>query len=320
MRAKTKNNKYKVLEQIFNASKDLQVLINHECKIELINTSYLNYLKVSRDQAIRKKCHELLKGKLCGTPKCPLKQVIEKNEVVEIEVTKNGYADMPRPFLLTATPLRTPENEVVGMIASFKDIATLKRTEHRLYKLYKGTICSIAEIVETRDPYTAGHQQRVATIADRISRAMGLSSKQLEIVNTAAILHDVGKIYVPSSFLTKPGKLSDIEFEIIKTHAVKGYDILKSIPFEHPIAQIVQQHHERIDGSGYPFGLTRDALLLEAKIIAVADVVEAISSHRPYRASLGINSAIDEIKRNKNIKYDSDVVDACLKIGSASFR
>jgi len=200
------------------------------------------------------------------------------------------------------------------VIASFKDISKIKESENRLQNVFKGTILSMAEVVETRDPYTAGHQQRVATIAGKIAREMGLPKQAFEAINTSATLHDIGKIYVPSEFLTKPGTLSNIEFEIIKTHSQKGHDILKSIPFNYPVAEIVLQHHERMDGSGYPYGLHGQSILMEARIIGVADVVEAISSHRPYRQSLGMEAAIEEVKKNKAIKFDADVVEAFIKI------
>ncbi len=302
------------LDQIFNASKDFEVVINLNNTIKLINSSYLNFLGISRESTIGSKCNSVLKGKLCETKKCPLKRVVEDKETVEIEVVKRGSDGVLAQFLLTATPLKSHDNEVVGVIASFKDISKIKESENRLHNVFKGTILSMAEVVETRDPYTAGHQQRVATIAEKIAREMGFPKQAIEAINTSATLHDIGKIYFPSEFLTKPGTLSNIEFEIIKTHSQKGHDILKSIPFNYPVAKIVLQHHERMDGSGYPYGLNGQSILMEARIIGVADVVEAISSHRPYRQSLGMKAALEEVKKNRGIKYDADVVEAFIKI------
>ncbi len=215
-------------------------------------------------------------------------------------------------MLLTATPFRSISGEIIGMIESFKDISMVKQSENSLRKMFSGTIHSMAEVVETRDPYTAGHQQRVASIAEKIALELKFSEKALETVYIASLVHDIGKVYVPLEFLTKPGKLSYLELEVIKTHAEKGYEILKPIPFEEPVAEIVRQHHERMDGSGYPCGLKGEMILPEARIIAVADVVEAMFSHRPYRPSLGTEEAMNEIKKNRTIKYDKDVVDACL--------
>jgi len=302
------------LDQIFNASKDFEVVINLNHTIKLINSSYLSFLGVTRESAVGSECRLLLKGKLCETKKCPIKRVVADKKTVEIEVVKRGSDGVLTHFLLTATPLKATDNKVVGVIASFKDISKIKESENRLQNVFKGTILSMAEVVETRDPYTAGHQQRVATIAGKIAREMGLPKQAFEAINTSATLHDIGKIYVPSEFLTKPGKLSNIEFELIKTHSQKGHDILKSIPFNYPVAKIVLQHHERMDGSGYPYGLHGQSILMEARIIGVADVVEAISSHRPYRQSLGMEAAIEEVKKNKAIKFDADVVEAFIKI------
>jgi len=176
------------------------------------------------------------------------------------------------------------------------------------------TVNAIAMIVEARDPYTTGHQKRVALLAEAIASEMGLTSDQKEFITTASVMHDIGKLSVPAEILSKPTKLSPIEYELIKTHSQAGYNILKDISFPWPVAEAILQHHERINGSGYPHHLTGNEMMLEAKIIAVADVVEAISSHRPYRATLGIDYALEEISQNKNILYDPGVVDACLKL------
>jgi putative nucleotidyltransferase with HDIG domain len=165
-----------------------------------------------------------------------------------------------------------------------------------------------------RDPYTAGHQQKVVQLASAIAREMGLAEEQIEGLSVAGALHDIGKINIPAELLSKPGKLSKIEFEIIKTHAQVGFAILQGIDFPWPVAVAVAQHHERMDGSGYPFGLSGPDIILEARIMAVADVVEAMASHRPYRASLGIDRALEEISRNRGILYDAESVDACVRV------
>lgn len=184
----------------------------------------------------------------------------------------------------------------------------------QLKEALDGIIQAIASTVEIRDPYTAGHQLRVAGLTFAIAKEMGLSEDQAEGVRVAGTIHDLGKISVPGEILSKPGQLSELEFRIIKTHPQTGYDILKDMKFPWPLARIVLQHHERMDGSGYPQGLSCENTLLEARILAVADVVEAMASHRPYRPALGIDVALEEISKNKGVLYDSEVVGACLKL------
>jgi len=195
-----------------------------------------------------------------------------------------------------------------------EDITTLKDYQQRLEKNLNAIIEAIAKIMDTRDPYTAGHQQRVAQLASRIAQELRLSRKEQEAVKIAAALHDIGKIGIPSEILTKPATLNEVEFSLIKKHPEIGYDILKDIDFAYPIAQIVLQHQERMDGSGYPHQLKDKDILLEAKIIGVADVVEAMSSHRPYRPALPIEEALAEISKNKGILYEAKVVEACIRL------
>jgi PAS domain S-box-containing protein len=192
-----------------------------------------------------------------------------------------------------------------------EDITQRKESVERLRNALAGTVRAIAAIVETRDPYTAGHQRQAGDLALAIAAEMGLSTDRIEGLRLAAIIHDLGKISVPSEILSKPSELTHLEFELIKTHAHAGHEILKDIEFPWPVARIVFEHHERMDGSGYPKMLKGEDILLEARILAVADVVEAMSSHRPYRASLGIEAALEEIEKNKGILYDAAVVDAC---------
>lgn len=177
----------------------------------------------------------------------------------------------------------------------------------------EATIQALASTVEFRDPYTAGHQRRVAQLAVAIGHELELAEDRITGLYLAAIVHDIGKIRVPAEVLTRPGKLSAIEFDMVKTHVEAGYDILKAIDFPWPIADVVKQHHERLNGSGYPGGLTGGALLLESRILAVADVVEAIASFRPYRPALGVDTALAEIEAGRGLLFDSVVVDACIR-------
>jgi len=189
-----------------------------------------------------------------------------------------------------------------------------------LQNTLEGTILTIAETVEARDPYTSGHQNRVADLAVSIATGMSLSKERVEGIRLAGIIHDLGKIKVPAEILSKPGKLSDLEFQIIQFHPQVGFDLLKNIEFTWPIAEIIHQHHERMDGSGYPQGLKGDEILLEARILAVADIVEAMSSHRPYRPALGIEKALTQIKNDKGTLLDPDAVDTCLKIFEQGYK
>ncbi|MGD9578269.1 MAG: HD domain-containing phosphohydrolase, partial [Syntrophorhabdus sp.] len=190
----------------------------------------------------------------------------------------------------------------------------LKNTVESLKRTLDGTVDALSTTLEMRDPYTAGHQKRVALIACEIAQEMGLSTKQIEGIRVMGFLHDIGKIVVPAEILSKPGKINEYEFHIIKAHSQVGYDILKGIELPWPVATATIQHHERLDGSGYPKGLKGDEIILEARILAVADVLEAMASHRPYRPSLGLDKALDEIRLKKGIFYDSKVVDACLRL------
>jgi putative nucleotidyltransferase with HDIG domain len=195
-----------------------------------------------------------------------------------------------------------------------KSTEELKQSLEKLHKSMGGMIQAIALTVETRDPYTAGHQRRVAELSRTIAQEMGLPAEKINGLRMAAMIHDLGKISVPAEILSQPAKLSDIEFSLIKVHAEVGYGILKNIDFPWPVARMVLEHHERMKGSGYPNRLTGENLLIESRIMAVADVVEAIASFRPYRPPFGIEVALDEIEKNKGILYDPEVVDACLRL------
>ncbi|MBU1399358.1 MAG: HD domain-containing phosphohydrolase [Pseudomonadota bacterium] len=237
-------------------------------------------------------------------------------EEVAIESLKSGATDyiLKNNFNRLASSVLRALKEAEMRTKRKEAEEQLKENFERLKKSMSGIIQAIALTVETRDPYTSGHQIRVAKLAMMIAGEMNLSPDQTEGIKMAAEIHDIGKLSVPAEILSKPSKLSDIEFQLIKIHPDAGYKIIKDIEFSWPIAEIIVQHHERIDGSGYPKGLKGEEILLDARILAVADVVEAIASHRPYRPAYGIDIAIEEISKNKGILYDTDVVDACLKL------
>ncbi len=180
--------------------------------------------------------------------------------------------------------------------------------------LYRQLVTVLVSLAEMRDPYTAGHQRRVANLAVAIGAELGLTPKELEGVRLAASVHDIGKITVPAEILCKPTKLTRHEYDLIKEHVEAGFQILKDVAFPWPIARIVLEHHERMDGSGYPNGLKGEQLLPESRIVSVADVVESMCAHRPYRAGLGTDAALREIEKNRGLLYDPVVVDACLRV------
>jgi len=224
-------------------------------------------------------------------------------------------------FEVDGAVLRNQDGTPYGVVYLCRDITERKLAEEnmrlslvKLRTTLKASIDSLASAIEMRDPYTAGHQERVTRLARAIAKEMNLADERVEAIEIAGVIHDIGKLYVPAEILSKPTKLSDLEYSMIKMHSQVGYTILSKIDFPWPIAQIVHQHHEAINGSGYPQGLSGKDILLEAKILCVADVVEAMSSHRPYRPALGIQAALAEISQKQGILYDREVVDACLKL------
>lgn len=243
---------------------------------------------------------------------------------MEVRVRKKDGSHLD--ISVSTAPLHDETGVIVGLMAVVADVTERKRMEDALreslqksLRVFDETIHALASAVEKRDPYTAGHQQRVARLACAIAVEMGLSPEQINGIRTAAIVHDIGKLCVPVEILSKPGKLSEAEQSILKTHPQTGYDILDGIEFPWPIARIIQQHHEWMDGTGYPLGLQEEDILMEARILTVADVVEATASYRPYRPANGIDTALAEIRGYRGSRYDPDVVDACLGLFNRGF-
>ncbi len=244
----------------------------------------------------------------------------EKTSTVELEALcrhKDGKEMLCR---LKAARIgeRLSDNQIV---ATYEDVTELVETKERLGQTYErlqrtlsDMIRTISSLLEAKDPYTAGHQERVSRLVTAIAREMNLPEDDLQALGTAALLHDLGKMHIPSDILSKPGRLSEMEYRLVQIHPQEGYEIIRNIDFAFPIAEMIFQHHERLDGSGYPRGLSGDEILREARIIAVADVVEAMSSHRPYRPALGIEAALEEITEHRGILYDDAVVDACRRL------
>ncbi|MGE5396654.1 MAG: HD domain-containing phosphohydrolase [Chitinophagales bacterium] len=210
--------------------------------------------------------------------------------------------------------LQAVADTLAGLIVRKRAEEDLKKSVSELRQVLDGTVAALAACAEKRDPYTAGHQQRVAELGCEIAIEMGISEEIIQSIRVAGTLHDIGKIVVPSEILTKPGELIEAEMTLIRLHPEAGFDILKTIPFGSPVAEIALQHHERLDGSGYPYRLSGDDILMEARILMVADVIEAMSSHRPYRPALGIWKAIDYITDNSGKLFDKEVVTACVRL------
>ncbi|MDD3680461.1 HD domain-containing phosphohydrolase [Mesotoga sp.] len=248
-----------------------------------------------------------------------IQESFTRDDHYEIEyriVTKSGLV---KHVLERGKVIRgTAEDEpfVEGFISDVTDLRVARReaeeSKEKLEATFTSTINALSRIVEIRDPYTSGHQRKVGLLAASISRRMGLENRLCENIRISGLLHDIGKLWIPSEILSKPGRLNHIEFEMIKEHSRLGYEVLKEIEFDFPIADYVIQHHERLNGSGYPFGLKGEEILMPARIIAVADVVEAISSHRPYRPALGVEVAIEEITSGAGTLYDGSVTRACV--------
>ena len=299
---------------LFEDSKDAVLIWTAEGNILGVNQATLETFDYSIEDIIGTDISELF----CNPEELRMFKVkLDKERAIrghEIQIRKkNGSA---LDCLFTATIRQGRDGKILGYQGIIRDVTQLKRTLETLRKSIGAVTQAMCVVVESRDPYTAGHQKRVAALARAIALEMQLSSDQVDAVSMAGSLHDIGKIAVPAEILTSPGKIQSKAFELIKDHPQTGYDILQGIEFPWSIAEIILQHHEAMDGSGYPNGLSGNEIMLEARILMVSDVVEAIASHRPYRAALGIDKALEEITLNKGVRYDADVVEACLRLFS----
>jgi len=242
-----------------------------------------------------------------------------KDACVEIQIVMRDGSI--RPYEFNGVSLRNPAGQIVGAVVSGRDISDRVAAENTMRRSFTGltttlrqTISVVAAMIEKRDPYLVGHQKRVTALALAIGERLDLDPHRMEGLQHAAMCHDIGKIQIPSEILSKPSKLTAAEFAMLREHANAGYEILSKVDFPWPIAKIVRQHHERLDGSGYPNGLVGEAILLEARILAVADTVEAMTSHRPYRPGLGLDAALAEIRKGRGKIYDARVADACQAV------
>lgn len=298
-------------------------LINRDLNIVWANRKTRNHFG---DDIVGRHCHYVCFGG-CKPPCADIEKCLVRDAFLH-DAEQRGNAEVTGPDgrkLYYSGTARVVVHDRDGrpdaVVKVYHDITEQKRAEEKLResliqlrKNLSGTIQAMAMTVETRDPYTAGHQRRTSDIARSIAQEMGLSREQVDGIRMAGVIHDLGKISIPAEILSKPGQLSKMEYSLIKDHPETGFNILKGIDFNWPVAEIVRQHHERMDGSGYPDGLLGNKIMLEARIIGVADVIEAMSSHRPYRPSLGADRAFEEIMLNRGVLYDPAVVDASVRL------
>jgi PAS domain S-box-containing protein len=318
-------------ENLKNAKNELQIILDSvpaiifykdtEGRIVRANKALADSLKLPIKDIVGKTTEELFSKEQAEKMRKDDKEVMisgkPKRDIIQPYDTPEGT----RWAITDKMPYKDKKGKITGVISLSKDITVQRKSEEELKQSYRrlkktmdASIDTMSRIIEAKDPYTSGHQHRVCQLAVPIAQELGLSPDKVEGIRIASLIHDIGKIGIPTEILSKPTRLTDIEFSLIKGHSQIGYDILKSIDFSYPIAKIVLQHHERLNGSGYPNKLNGDKIIPEAKIIGVADVVEAMSSFRPYRPALGIDAALEEISKNRGILYDPEVVDACLKL------
>jgi PAS domain S-box-containing protein/putative nucleotidyltransferase with HDIG domain len=295
-------------------------LVDRNCTFLFMNEKHLKRFGLLLEEVVGKKYGEF------HSEEDAKRLAADVNEVCQTgnPITKEHRSERDGKFFLrTFTPIigKDSDGKISQVAVISKEITHIKLAEKKLQdtlnslrRAVNTTIQVMVSAVETRDPYTAGHQIRSADLARAIATEMGLSPEKIDGLRMAGSIHDIGKLSIPAEILSKPTKLSEIEFSLIKEHAQRGYEMLKDVESPWPLAEIVYQHHERMDGSGYPRSLKGEEILIEARILTVADVVEAMASHRPYRPGLGIAAALNEIEQNSGTLYDNAVADACLRL------
>ncbi|MGV8104368.1 MAG: PAS domain S-box protein [Mesotoga sp.] len=294
---------------ILNTTRETIVYYDSDLNIIWANRALAERFGTTMEELIGMNCKDLWQhGKKCEN--CILRKALDTGSQQTGESTSNNGTT----WFIRAYPVKDAYGKIIGVVELCEDITERKHISKKLEAAFEALVRAASDIVSAKDPYTAGHQKSVSDLAVAIGKKMGLDDEICTRLKVAGLLHDIGKISIPTEILTRPVKLSDIEFSLIKEHSRNGYNILKNIDLPWPIADIVLQHHERLDGSGYPEGLKADGIRLESRIIAVADVVEAITSHRPYRKALGIEFALNEIKKNSGRLYDPVVVEACVQV------
>ena len=308
-------------EKLFNVSPEGVVLCAPDGRVLRVNNAFCHIFRFSSpEEVIGKNIDSIVADEITFEEARSFTEAAARGERVSVESVRQRVDGTLIDVSILGIPIKIDE-DLAGVYAIYRDITDKKMYERAmkeniatLFRVWRQTIELIASVSELRDPYTAGHQKRVAELAKFMAMKMRLSPESVDAVEMASLIHDVGKIKVPAEILSKPGPLDEVEYLLVKTHPQAGYNLLKDIDFPWPVAEIVLQHHERLDGSGYPQGLKGKEILQEARIIAVADVVEAMASGRPYRKALGIEAALKEIKRGRSTLYDEEAVDACLAL------
>ncbi|RKX71382.1 hypothetical protein DRP53_01735 [candidate division WOR-3 bacterium] len=307
-------------QRLFEESPEAIVMLDNQDRVMLVNKAFQTIFQYTPEEAKGRYINDLIVPDHLTGEASGLSQKVLSGNVIEKETVRKRKDGSLVDVSILGYPI-VVDDKLIGVYGIYLDISKRKRAEkelkesyEKLRKILDGTVSALASTTEKRDPYTAGHQYRVTSLACAIAQKMGLSEDRIDGIRVAGMLHDIGKIYIAAEILNKPIKLNEIEMRLVKEHCRAGYEILKNIDFSWPVAEIVYQHHERLDGSGYPRGLKGDEIMLEARILAVADVVEAMTSHRPYRGPLDLNDALQEIVRNRGILYDAEVVDACLEL------
>jgi PAS domain S-box-containing protein/putative nucleotidyltransferase with HDIG domain len=310
------------LSSIYTSIQDGITILNFDLGIVQVNPTMGQWYPHVQP-LVGKRCYQAYHGQEIPCRPCPAHRTLATGEPhYEIVAQKDIHGKCSGWLEEYSFPWRnTNSGKIKGIILYVRDITARIKSEdaveegmRKLKKTLNATVTALAATVETRDPYTAGHQGRVAQLACAVGQELQVSRDLVEGLGVMGYLHDIGKIAIPAEILCKPGKLSEYEWRIIKGHPLIGHDILKEIEFPCQVARVVLQHHERLNGTGYPSGLLGQDILLEAKILSVADIIEAMASHRPYRPALGLEKAMEEILQNDGILYDSDVVRACLNL------
>ncbi len=307
-------------ELVLEAFPDGLAITDRDFNIIFVNAAFCAISGRTAAQVIGEKCHRIFPCELCHSAACPLTRLREAGGHLHYD-SQDHCKVHQTPWLVSTSAYCDAAGKFAGMVEKITDGSTLQHIRDQLYHSHErlrknmgAIIQAMSTAIEKRDPYTAGHQRRVAKLCRAIATELGFSWEAIQGLRMAAAIHDLGKIHVPAGILNKPGPMSEPEMAIIRMHPRTAYDILKGIRFPWPIAETIYQHHERLDGSGYPRQLKGDEILLEARILAVADVVESMASFRPYRPGLDLNAAVEELRGQRGILYDARVVDACIAL------
>jgi PAS domain S-box-containing protein len=300
---------------------DLFFIKGLDGKYEMVNSAFEAYVGRAREHITGRTNHAFFSQGTAAALSSADQEVLGQMKTVRHDLRMEKSGGGARWFDTIKVPLLDGDGNVIGIVGTSRDVTEMKMIEEELsnkvlelQNAWEQTVRVLSDAVEIKDAYTSGHQKRVAALSAAIGQSLGMSVSDITGLKMAALIHDVGKLQIPGEILSKPAKLMDAEFALVKTHSEAGRSILKDADFPWDIAQMVYQHHERLDGSGYPRGLVGSEIMLEARIIAVADVVEAMSSHRPYRPALGIGAALEEITQNSGRLYDPAVVEACVNL------